>query len=479
MMKATLKDGTIIEYFPDPIGEGVMKQVYLTGDKSSVICFYKDLSAGSDDNRLRRLEKILNSYNPTIGKNGEYFRNLFCWPTGIVVQPRLGIITPIYPKNYFFTTGNLTGKEKESTWFVKPTLRLMLPEAERGNWINYFQICIRLARAVRRLHQAGLAHSDLSNKNVLIDPSSGQCRIIDIDSLVVPSLFPPDVLGTRGYIAPEVLATIHLPLSDSKRQHPSVTTDQHALAVLIYQYLLSRHPLEGPKTYPAASAEEQERLEMGSKALFIEDPTDTSNRPQDLKLISTVLGSHLSQLFQRAFINGLRLSHERPAAIEWERGLVKTWDLLYPCQNSHCSSGWFILHDIANVKCPFCDSKIKGVIPILRLRKESRPGLWMLDSQVVVYDKLSLFKSHVFDNAFPGEEADKEPQAYCAFFENKWLFINQNLTSLTSPSGQKVAPAPRRGQPGEAIELRDGVQFKLSQEKHGRMIEVQMINLSV
>ncbi|MEI2422567.1 lipopolysaccharide kinase InaA family protein, partial [Arthrospira platensis SPKY2] len=133
------------------------------------------------------------------------------------------------------------------------------------------------ARAVRRLHNAGLAHSDLSNKNVLIDPTSGECLIIDIDSLVVPQLFPPDVLGTRGYIAPEVLSTIHLPLNDPQRKHPSTATDQHALAVLLYQYLLGRHPLEGPRTYPATSAEEQERLEMGSKALFVEHPRDISN----------------------------------------------------------------------------------------------------------------------------------------------------------------------------------------------------------
>ncbi len=475
MEKAYFEDGRSIDYIPEMIGEGAMKQVYFTSDKKSVICFYKDKNASLDSNRLARLNKILSSFNPTIANNGGYFKNLFCWPTGIVVKPYLGIITPTYPAEYFFKEGNLSGKEKESTWFVRPKLRPMLPKAERGTWINYLQICILLARAVRRLHQAGLAHSDLSNRNVLIDPSSGKCVVIDIDSLVVPGLFVPDVLGTRGYIAPEVLATIHLPLTDPNRQHPSVTTDQHALAVLIYQYLLGRHPLEGPKTYPAASSEEQERLEMGSKALFIEHPTDKSNLPKNLEIPYTALGPYLSKLFERAFIKGLHSHLERPAAIEWESGLIKTWDLLLPCQNPQCSSKWFIVHDTNNVKCPFCSSKNKGTIPILKLLSQRRSSQWMPDGQLVVYNNLSLYKWHAFDNIFPGEEVDKSPQAYCVFHKGKWLLINQNLTSLTSPGGHVVASSSEPGKPGQAIELKNGIIFKLSQDPHGRMVEVKMI----
>ena len=477
-LTATLADGSTVDYLPQVIGEGGMKQVYFTTDKSSVICFYKDANASFDANRRERLKKILKDYNPTIGKTGDYFKQLFCWPTGIVVKPQLGIITPTYPGNFFFATGSFAGKEKESTWFVRPKLRPMLPESERGRWINYFQICIRLARAIGWMHKAGLAHSDLSNKNVLIDPTSGQCVVIDIDSLVVPGLYPPDVLGTRGYIAPEVLATIHLPLDNPHRQNPSAATDQHALAVLIYQYLLGRHPLEGPKIHPAKSAEEQECLEMGSMALFVEHPIDFSNRPLDLKIPYTTLGPDLSNLFQRAFVKSLHSPNDRPIAQEWERALVKTWDLLIPCHNNYCPSHWFILHDTNNVQCPFCGAKPKGTIPILRLRSERRPGQWTLDKQLVVYNNLFLYKWHAFDNVFPGEEADKTPQAYFVFFQGKWLLINQNLTSLTSPGGNKVAPSSQPGQPGQAIELKDGVTFKLSQDPHGRMVEVQMINLS-
>lgn len=47
--------------------------------------------------------------------------------------------------------------------------------------------------------------------------------------------------------------------------------------------------------------------------------------------------------------------------------------------------------------------------------------------------------------------------------------INQNLTSLTSPSGNRVVL-------GKAIELRDGATFMFSQnDAHGRMGRVQII----
>lgn len=40
----------------------------------------------------------------------------------------------------------------------------------------------------------------------LVDPSSGS-SCVDCDGLVVPGKFPPDVVGTPDFIAPEVLET--------------------------------------------------------------------------------------------------------------------------------------------------------------------------------------------------------------------------------------------------------------------------------
>ena len=54
---------------------------------------------------------------------------------------------------------------------------------------------------------------DLFNK---ADPELGHACIIDVDGLVVPGKYPPDVVGTPDFIAPEVVKTSHLP----KRRSP-------------------------------------------------------------------------------------------------------------------------------------------------------------------------------------------------------------------------------------------------------------------
>ena len=319
---------------------------------------------------------------------------------------------------------------------------------------------------MRRLHQAGLAHSDLSSNNVLIDPTSGRCIIIDIDSLVVPGLYPPDVMGTPGYIAPEVLATQSLPISDPNRKHPSIDTDLHALAVLIYEYLLKRHPLIGPKQHSAVS-EEDELLSMGSKALYIEHPTDMSNHPSLLTFPARLLGKNLVELFERAFVEGLHNPKKRPAAMEWERGLLKTWDKLYICGNPKCLQQYIL--NTQDTKCPYCGMKPANKVPVLHLKTERRPGQWMPDGELVVYPNYQLYKWHIFDNVSSNETTtDNAPVAYCVFHQGQWLLVNQALNSLTSPSGKRV-------EIGQAVALVHGAQIRLSQSQHGRFIEVEIV----
>lgn len=463
-MEAQLEDGRIIDYFPELIGQGAMKAVYLSKDRKYALSFYKDQT---DRNRLRHLQHILNEFNPTRANNtnnADYWKQLFCWPTGIIVKPYLGIITPVYPNNFFFRTGRWKGLEKKSRWFISPKLRQYLPKEEQAPWINYFNICILLARAVRRLHFAGLAHSDLSDNNVLIDPASGQMIIIDIDSITVPPIFPPFVEGTPGYIAPEVLTTITLTANNPNKQFANIRTDQHALAVLIYEYLLNRHPLRGRQIHSLSSVEEDERLSMGEKALFIEHPENSSNYPiEPLKVPVTALGSELTTLFYQAFISGLHAPYRRPTAYQWEKALIKTWNLLYPCPNRDCKQQWFIITNPPNrITCPFCGTQIKTAVPILKILNQKGIVQW----ELAVYHGQCLFQWHVYDNIYPTEHNfDKTVQAYCVFSQGKWLLINQALKSLISPNGQRV-------EINNAVELKAGVQIQLSQAAHGCIIDV-------
>ena len=360
-----------------------------------------------------------------------------------------------------------------------------------GTWLSYFQIGVNIARGVKRLHAAGLAHSDLSYKNVLIDPVSKTAAIIDIDGLVVPGLFAPDVIGTPDFIAPEVLATLHLNIKDPNRKLPNIQTDKHALAVLIYMYLLYRHPLKGGKFFGAdIEADEEVKLSMGTKALFIEHPTDKTNQNfkreygdnlqkfkpwTDLtKTPYTILGPYLKELFDLTFIKGLHNPNERPPASMWEQALIKTMDLKLQCANARCDQKWFIYNDTNNTSCPFCNTRYNTSIPILDLYFQSTPGKWLPENQrLVVYNGTTLQLWHTNRNVITNENltpAQKIPVGYFSFYNNKWVFVNQTLTSLVDKSENKDIKI------GEMVELTSGKQLILSKEDGGRVAVISIAN---
>lgn len=480
-------DGSLVEFVDEIIGQGGMKDVYFSPDKSYVVAFYR---APQDFNARERLENIVGIYRQRIfdQAGGDYWRHLFCWPEKIVEwQGMLGITCPTYPKHFFFTSGNLQGREKEGKWFASAKLRnKFLPPSEKGTWLTHIHMCLKIARAVRRKHAAGLAHSDLSYKNVLVDPSTGSAIIIDIDSLVVPGKFPPDVLGTPDFIAPEVLETQDLPCDDPRKKVPSIQTDRHALSVLIYQYLLYRHPLRGGKVF-SLDEKEDELLGMGSQALFVEHPTDTSNRPKvanlhpselpqgDVsKLPYSICGPYLKELFDKAFITGLHAPEKRPTADEWENALLKTTDLVQPCSNPHCEARWYVFDNTQHPQCPFCKTPYRGVLPILNLYYSPKNGNFKPENyRLMVYDKQSLYMWHVDRFVVPNEKLKPEhrtPVGDFHFHNGQWILVNRSLTNMKDITNQMDIPI------GGHVELTDGKQILLSSEQGGRLAVVQLVS---
>jgi serine/threonine protein kinase len=388
------------------------------------------------------------------------------------------VVAPAYPSNFYFSKSNPTaffaGQEKQGAWFVKSKSRTILKTqapAELGDLRSNVALVIRLARAVRRMHAAGLAHSDLSYKNVLVDPMTGSAQIIDIDSLVVRGLFAPTVMGTPGFIAPEVLSTAHLSLNDPNRVSPSIQTDRHALASLIYQYLLLRDPLDGPKIHDL-DPDRDENLKWGSKALFVENPVDQSNRPKALGVPMSALGPMLEPLFLQTFVKGLHDPGDRVLAAEWERALVDTFNLLVPCAKPTCEARYFPVWKSSKVVCPFCGTRYPVAVPVLALMRQSRPGMWTADAQLAGYRGCSLLTSHVYSNAPTGEAAtdkDRVALATIDFVQGQWVLVNNGLTSLISSNGNRVMP-------GTATPLTPGARLQLSQEPNGRLAEVSFVN---
>ena len=483
--EALLEDGRRIPFvIKENPPRGGMKYTYFAPDKSYVVQFFNNPENANDPKLHDRIRDIIGRYNPTRSeKDGgargnsaataQYFSDLFCWPRAIVVQPEFGIVSPAYPGNFFFGAQasdclDLKGKDKRASWFTSPKLRNYLRPEERGDFRSMLQISLSLARAVRRMHQAGLAHSDLSCNNVLIDPVQGKCVVIDIDSLVVPGRYLPEVAGTKNYIAPEVVSSLGMEPDDPRRKLPSAYTDLFALPVLIYEYLLQRHPLQGPKCH-SADPEEDDFLATGPKALFIENPHDTSNRPRDLKTTIKDLGPELEQLFLRAFVDGLHRPEERPSALEWERALQKTYDELMRCPNNACEAKYFVLHDVKQTACPFCGRRLaqgEAVQLKLKMARRGRSEQWMNCGRLTLYHGLELFGWH-FSSAVFGDEKnpDRARKAYVSR-QNGWFYlVNDCVEGMLSPQGNLV-PA------GQGILLKPGGVFKSCKNENALLFEV-------
>lgn len=483
----TAQDGSTVEFYDEIKAQGGVKDVYFSTDKTYVVAFYRKTLSQSDKNRL---ENIVGPYHKRIFETveGQYWKDYLIMPDRLVEwNGKIGVVLPFYPSKYFFKGGPFDGKEKEGKWFASAKLRnRFIPADQKGTWISNLHMCLKLARAVRRLHAAGLAHSDLSYKNVLVDPVSGNSCIIDADELVVPGKYDAGVLGTPDFIAPEVMETKTLKIDDPNKKLPSIATDRHALAVLIYMYLLNRHPLRGGKVWDLDPAKDEE-LSMGKNALFIEHPTNKINRvkSQDLdksqlpqgdptKLPYTICGPYLKKLFDKAFIDGLHNPSDRPSAAEWEDALVKTCDLVQPCQNPKCEAHWYVFDNTTKPRCPFCGTEYKGQLPILNFYYAPSHGKYISENyRLMVYDKQTLYKWHS-NNLIPCNEKtsdeDKKPVGDFHFFKGQWILINRRLPDMYDATDKKPIAI------GQYVPLTDGRQILLDKGQGGRLIVVQLVN---
>ena len=225
---------------------------------------------------------------------------------------------------------------------------------------------------------------------------------------------------------------------------------------------------------------------MGTKALFIEHPTDKTNRvkPQQLapselpqgdpsKLPYTICGPYLKELFDRAFVDGLHDPMKRPSAAEWEDALVKTTDLVQPCQNSQCEAHWFVFDNTRKPRCPFCGQEYHGQLPVLNFYYKPRDKYQYENCRLMVYDKQTLYKWHS-NNLIPANEKtseeDKKPVGDFHFHNGQWILINRRLPDMYDVTDKKPVPI------GGFVPLTDGRQILLDKAQGGRLVIVQLVN---
>lgn len=489
-MKVTFADGSSEDYEDTAFAHGAQGDIYRSRTGQSVVkLFTRITDPAAIDARRQQVDQIIGQYN-VVG-NDPLWAELYSWPDKRVDLPALGVRARL-------VKGSITMIDYH--W---PTAYGRLSREQKGWWIGRVAAAIKLARAVRRLADAGLCHSDLSNKNVMVNPLLGLATVIDCDSLVVPGPqgLKADVLGTPEYMAPELVT--------GDETSPTVESDRHSLAVLLYQWLLFRHPLKG-KLVHSPDPDLDEALRFGKRALYCEHPYDRSNRLQDMSKmqvtastlegegrrpgetrIVSALTPRLAQLFHEAFVTQLHNPAGRPLPARWEYALIEMYDRIIPCSNPKCTMKYFAASDVEELRCPLCHmwAEIPGKLPLLRLKvpvADGNGGIELEDEDrlfphfIVGWRDRPLFGWHAYRSlkAVPDSTqppADTDPVAVVRYDDAAgWLLENRRLPEMSVDAGSDPdVPQWQPVPPGTYIELRDDLRLQLAAQD-GRCVEVEM-----
>jgi hypothetical protein len=429
-MQVRFSNGDVEQYEDTFRGGGLQGDIYwpakpggyAKGERPShVVKLYKYDPSKTAQIRLleERVDKLIKDYNPTTSDS--YWREFFAWPEKKVTSPRIGFRMPWADRM----------RRMDEYIYDFPAYWEDFKPEERGWFIGRLVIAMKLALAADRLARMGLCYADFSHRNVMVDPFEGRMMLIDCDALTIPGVIPPDVAGTKGYQAPEIVA---------HNAPPRIETDRHALAALFYRWFLGHLPLEGDHPMYSLDDNEDYRSQFGDKAIYIENPTDDSNRWKRQIYHASILGPELADLFRDTFVDGLLVPNKRPQPRRWADALMHAYDRVIPCASPKCDWRFFIAYPRPGLACPMCGESVTAVKSLPRIFIQKHKTTTTPDDYeentsgqhfVVGWPGRSLYDWHI-RNLSPFHADNKEPdRAPRAAFEysaakDSWFITNES-----------------------------------------------------
>lgn len=211
---------------------------------------------------------------------------------------------------------------------------------------------LKIANAYRILHTWGYSYQDLNSGNFFINPDTGDVKIVDNDN-VAPNDTNMGILGTPGFMAPEVV---------SGKSLPNMYSDLFSMAVIFYLLLTKNHPLEGKRYFMHNLPPEAIDRLYGEDALFILDREDDRNGiipelHQNTLLVWNKLPQYMKDIFYKAFSKeALHGGAPRPWDHEWVQVLMRLRNDIVECEN--CGNDVFTC-DCEGGVCGICDEEAK------------------------------------------------------------------------------------------------------------------------
>lgn len=246
----------------------------------------------------------------------------FLWPSEVVVIPGVdafGYLMPLRPHDYVSLADLLMGRVD----------------------VPFSVVCVlgmELADSFLALHSQGLCYRDISFGNVFLHRSTGRPLICDTDNVGIDGGSTSVVLGTRRFMAPEIVR---------REAVPSTATDLYSLAVLLFYVLMVGHPLVGRREVEFQPWDDHaESVLFGREPLFIFDPDNPANAPlpelHDSVLTNWALyPEHIRRLFVTAFTAGLvDPINGRVRESVWRAALARARDLIVRCPTCRKENFW-------------------------------------------------------------------------------------------------------------------------------------------
>ncbi len=316
--------------------------------------------------------------------------------------------------------------------------------------IPFSTVCrlgLELADTFLALHNEGLCYRDISFGNVFFNPTSGQPLICDTDNVGINGASTSAVLGTRRFMAPEIVR---------REATPDTSTDLYSLSVLLFYVLMVGHPLLGRRELDFQQWDESaESVLFGTDPIFIFDPEDRRNEPVPQVHDSVIANwslypQELRTLFTTAFTIGVHKPEGRVRESIWRSALARSRDRIMKCPACRMENFW---DGSGGQACWNCSRILPDPVRVV------------IDGKPLVLNSDSVIAAHHlelnYDFSRIVASVTTHPQN-----PGRWGLLNEgSLTwSAVLPSGDEMVVHP-----GQTLGLRAGTRLRLGTS--GALIE--------
>ena len=330
------------------LGQGVQGNVFNMVEVDNVVVKIINTNSMSKDEiniTRKRLEWLLNE----IGKTD--LKHRLALPKGLL-DNQLGYVM-------------LKASEHENLYKY-----IQINNEDSKNWLkeNYslkkrYQIILILFQALRDIHLQGLIFTDLSPNNIMYHKTKNQIVFIDTDNLRKRTEKYLSVLGTPGYMAPEIYHKVDISLAQkgkicesvfSKSGIISPDSDIYSAAIIAFQLLTLQHPFIGDFVEDGTADLEEKALKGETDYIFKKDTNNFST--SNLSPYFDTLTTHgIRKLFEKTFIEGKENPRLRPTDIDFIEEFQKAADMVISCPECGFDNLYFQNQDFY---CSLCGQTI-------------------------------------------------------------------------------------------------------------------------